>query len=260
MSRSTTETRGAEAPVRARAISLACSASERVTTSRSKGGLGLHPCPEVPFGAQQHREPLGGGGELVDLERVPGAELALLEKARAQVLEVGGNLEAFELDSRHFQAGEEPKEDGDLSAFLIGLIGFAGVARGRGLDLDVAEDAEGEELLDRATHRLRTVRLAGRKLYELTARLGRRTAGILQPDFPDDAPAIALGGAGDGILTEGEPDHQHRQRRHSQKLFRNFTSTPMSPSSSRDRIQDIGPSGVYSIRMIASVAAFRLVE
>src|SRR3990172_12532544 len=227
---------------------------------RSKGGLGLDPCPEVAFRAQQHREPFGGGGELVDLERVTDAELALLEKARAKVLEVGFDLEPFELDSRHFQSREEPKEDGDLSAFLIGLIGFAGVARGRGLDLDVAEDAEGEELLDRAPHRLRTVRLARRELDELAARLGARTAWMFQPDFPDPPPAIALGGAGGSLLSGGEPDHQHQKRRHTQKLFRNFTSSPTSPSSSRDRIQDIGPSGVYSIRMIASVAAFRLVE
>ena len=49
-----------------------------------------------------------------------------------------------------------------------------------------------------------------------------------------------------------EPDHQ--------KLLRNLTSIPMSPSSSRERIQDMLPSGVYSMTMIASCVELRFVE
>ena len=41
----------------------------------------------------------------------------------------------------------------------------------------------------------------------------------------------------------------------TQKLLRNLTSSPTSPSSSRERTQDMGPWGVYSMRMMASVVA-----
>ena len=37
---------------------------------------------------------------------------------------------------------------------------------------------------------------------------------MLQPDFADDAPAIALGGGRDGVLAGGETDGQQKNARH----------------------------------------------
>jgi hypothetical protein len=206
-----------------------------------KEASGSPPVPRIPF-RRSSTESFRRRRRLVDLERVAGFELALLEKTRSQVPEVRFRLESFELDSRDFQPGKEPEENGHLAAI---------VARGGRLDLDVAEYAEGEELLNRAAHGLRTVRLAGRS--SMSSRLASGAASrMLQPDFADDAPAIALGSAGASWPAQPEARARHL------KLFRNFTST-MSPSSSRDRIQDIGPRGVLD-QMIASVVAFRLVE